>query len=126
LKLGLLAALNLETKQLVWTERSRAPLTSALLATSGNVLFNGNLDRWFRANDAGTGAELWKVRLNDAVSSFPITFAVAGRQFVAVAAGGRSELPRAKSSTAADINLPTSNAAVLWVFALPAGLAAPQ
>jgi alcohol dehydrogenase (cytochrome c) len=124
-QLGEIAALNLETRQLVWTAKRRPPLTAALLATSGGVVFNGDLDRWFRANDARTGKELWKVRLNDEAGSFPITFAVDGRQYVAVAAGGRGELASAKASTAADIHLPPSKAVVLWVFALPQSPAAP-
>ncbi|WP_240653246.1 PQQ-binding-like beta-propeller repeat protein [Sphingomonas crocodyli] len=120
LKLGYIAALDLKTRKVVWTERTPATQTSAMLATGGGLLFNSNLDRWFRANDAKTGAELWKVRLSDVANAYPITYEANGRQYVAIATGSSGVvLTKSKSTIAPQYPLPGTDAATLWVFELP-------
>jgi alcohol dehydrogenase (cytochrome c) len=120
IKFGYIAALDLRTRKIAWTERTPAAQTSAMLATAGGLLFNSNLDRWFRANDAKTGAELWKVRLADVANSFPITYSAGGRQYVAVATGsGGVILTQAKAMIAPHIRRTNTDAATLWVFEVP-------
>jgi alcohol dehydrogenase (cytochrome c) len=46
---GRIEAINLDTRQVVWTLRQRAPIASAMLATAGELVFNGSLDRRFHA-----------------------------------------------------------------------------
>jgi alcohol dehydrogenase (cytochrome c) len=117
-KLGRLAAMDVQTGKILWTERARPIQTSALLATAGGVVFNSNVDRWFRANDSKTGAELWKTRLQDAPNAFPITYTVKGKQYVAVAAGGSKTAMALKMGLMPEIHLPGETEPVLWVFAL--------
>ena len=62
---GVLTALDLQTGQRIWTERTRATQTSAVLATAGGLVFNADLDRWFRANDAKNGKERWRKKVAD-------------------------------------------------------------
>ncbi|TZG25017.1 PQQ-binding-like beta-propeller repeat protein [Sphingomonas montanisoli] len=120
LKFGYIAALDLKTRKVAWTERTAAAQTSAMLATAGGLLFNSNLDRWFRANDAKTGAELWKVRLSDVANAYPITYEANGRQYVAIATGSSGVvLTKSKSTIAPQYPLPGTDAATLWVFELP-------
>jgi alcohol dehydrogenase (cytochrome c) len=57
-----------------------------VLSTKSGVVFAGYLD-YFRAFDADTGKELWKVNLGARVRGSPISFLAEGRQYVAVAAG---------------------------------------
>ena len=71
-KYGRIEAINIESRQVVWVARQRAPQTSGVLATAGGVLFAGALDRVFSAYDAATGVQLWKTRLNDVPNSAPI------------------------------------------------------
>jgi alcohol dehydrogenase (cytochrome c) len=118
-KLGRLAAMDVRTGKILWTERARPIQTSALLATAGGVVFNSNVERWFRANDSNTGAELWKVRLQDAANAFPITYMVRRKQYVAVAAGGSKTAMALKMGLMPEIHLPGETEPVLWVFALP-------
>jgi len=67
------------------------------LATAGGVVFTGTKDRQFLAYDAKTGEQLWRYRTTGGVNAPPITYAVNGRQYVAVAAGGNYQInaPRA-------------------------------
>ena len=61
--------------------------TSGILTTSSNLLFTGGREGHFQALDAGSGALLWKRSLGGQIANGPITYAVDGRQYVAVAAG---------------------------------------
>jgi PQQ-dependent dehydrogenase (methanol/ethanol family) len=71
-----------------WSIRERFPLWSGALATAGDVVFYGTLDRWFRAVDARTGTLLWQFRTGAGISAQPITFrAPDGKQYVAVMDG---------------------------------------
>ena len=56
--------------------------------TAGDVVFYGTMDRWFKAVDAKTGRELWKMRVGSGVIGQPVTYrGPDGRQYVAVLSG---------------------------------------
>ena len=57
-----------------------------VLSTEGGLAFAGYRD-FFRAFDADTGTELWKINLGARVRGSPIAYEIEGRQYVAVAAG---------------------------------------
>jgi alcohol dehydrogenase (cytochrome c) len=66
-----------------------------------------------------SGEVLWQMRLNNVVNSFPISFTVNGKQYVAVSTGDRtSSLVRSLNALTPEIMNPAGGAA-LWVFALP-------
>ncbi|HLX81750.1 MAG TPA: pyrroloquinoline quinone-dependent dehydrogenase [Burkholderiales bacterium] len=104
---GVLAALDLRSKRILWetnlgTLEEIAPLGVALhtgvpnfggpLVTRGGLVFIGAaLDRYLRGFDARTGAELWTARLPAAAIATPMSYEWQGRQYVVVAAGGRSD-----------------------------------
>ena len=58
--------------------------------TAGGLLFIGatNFDRLFRAYDKRNGKLLWKTTLPAAGNATPAVYAVNGRQYVVIAAGG--------------------------------------
>ncbi len=85
---GRLQAVNLQTRQVAWTDRQRAPMASSALATAGGVVFVGSEDRRFSAYDAATGKVLWDTPLSASPSSSPVTYEVGGVQYVAVVTGG--------------------------------------
>jgi alcohol dehydrogenase (cytochrome c) len=117
--IGRIDAVNLATQKTVWSIRQRAPVTSAALATAGGVLFAGDSDRWFSAYDDATGAMLWQTRLNDAVNSYPITYSVGDKQYVAIVAGyGGPRIGNLHQLTT-EIQTPRGASAALWVFELP-------
>lgn len=84
---GRLQAINMDTMELAWRHRETTPPSTPLLSTGGGLVFGGNLDSSFKAYDAETGAVLWQAALGNLPSSFPITYAVDGKQYVAVVQG---------------------------------------
>ena len=79
-----LAKINLETGKIMFFNQSNRPSTGAVLATAGGLIFNGDLYRYFRAFDDETGKELWNTRLGGPVTTSTITYAVNGKQYIAV------------------------------------------
>jgi len=117
-KMGRIEAVNLETKEVVWMDRQRAPIASAMLATAGGLVFSGAQNRQFTAYDAATGKALWEVGLNATPSSYPITYGVDGKQYVAVVSGGGGPLDASGASLAPELDNPAGGT-TLWIFKLP-------
>lgn len=84
---GRIQAIDMETMDLAWSHRSVAPPTVATLSTDGGLVFAGFLDQTFKALDAANGEVLWQTSLAHLPSSFPITYAVDGKQYVAIVRG---------------------------------------
>ena len=112
------AAIDLRTGKTAWRDLRRAPPASAQLATAGGIVFDGSIDRQFRARDSATGAVLWQAQLSDSPTSFPITFGVNGKQYVAIATGGGTYHDAVAHQLAPEID-PSLPQPTLWVFALP-------
>ena len=85
-QVGSVQAISAETGQVVWNYQQRAA-TMALAATGGGLVFGGDVNGRFRAFDDRTGEILWEINLGSPVSGFPITYAVDGRQYVAISTG---------------------------------------
>jgi alcohol dehydrogenase (cytochrome c) len=114
-KVGAVYAISVEKGTTVWKYEQRAGTTS-LVTTGGGLLFGGDVNGRFRALDQASGKVLWEVNLGSAVTGYPISYAVNGKQYIAVstgtslATGGTSRLtPEIKPSVAN----------TLFVFALP-------
>ena len=126
-KIGRLQAVNLETRELAWNFRESAPLTSAVMATAGGLVFSGALDESFRALDASTGEVLWQTDLGDIPASFPISYSVDNKQYIALVIGQAtlhaSTLLYLESSLPGQENSPlrslSREGAALVVYALP-------
>jgi alcohol dehydrogenase (cytochrome c) len=114
--IGGVYALDLKAKKITWQQRRRASGSSAILATAGGLVFEGTRDRWFRAFDNKTGKLLWDIRLDGVPSSFPISFAVDGKQFIAITAGGGNVHDTFWRPFTPEINSP-ADGTTLWVFA---------
>ena len=78
----------------------------------------GDADRYYRAFDIRTGDVLWETRLGAAAHGYPITYEVAGRQFIAVPASLPGVLRGLAVQLSPEIYLPEGGNA-LYVFALP-------
>jgi alcohol dehydrogenase (cytochrome c) len=60
---------------------------AGVLATASDLVFGGGKEGYFFALDARSGQLLWRATLGGQVNAGPMTYAVNGRQYVAIAAG---------------------------------------
>jgi outer membrane protein assembly factor BamB len=58
-----------------------------LLATGGGLVFVGTTEGNLIALDGKSGESLWHFRTGAAIASSPMSYAVDGKQFIAVSAG---------------------------------------
>ena len=114
-QLGSVYAINVETGRTTWLHQQRAA-TLSLVATGGGLVFGGDAAGRFRAFDHETGEVLWEINLGSPVSGFPISFAVDGRQYIAVSTGRAATTASFLQLTP---ELRPSIASNLFVFALP-------
>lgn len=85
---GIFSAWDPVTAKNVWSIDEHYPVWSGALATAGDIVFYGTMDRWFKAVDAKTGKELWKFRTGSGVIGQPITYkGPDGKQYIAVLSG---------------------------------------
>ena len=111
-----LAKIDMETGAIEHIYKGRAPGNGGILATAGDLVFWGDLDRRFRAFDAQNGDILWETILGGTIQMSTITYAVDGKQYVAVFTG--EGLLTGTLINWAGINPARSHNAV-YVFALP-------
>jgi alcohol dehydrogenase (cytochrome c) len=116
--IGEVQAVELATGKKLWSNKRRAAQSSAILATAGDVLFEGSRDRWLRALDARSGKVLWDIRLDDVPSSYPISYSVDGVQYVAVTTGGGNSNDALAGALSPELVMPVRGV-TLWVFRLP-------
>ena len=114
-----IARVNIGTGQIQWRYTQPAPGNGAMLATAGDLLFWGDMNRRFRAFDADTGKILWETILGGIIQMSTITYAVNGKQYVAVITGdGRPDGGSWPLKVATELSPPRSHNAI-YVFALP-------
>src|SRR5579863_975725 len=105
---GTLSAIDLNTGEYVWKVNlgeypalARQGIANTgsenyggPIVTAGGLLLIGatDFDRKFRAFDKATGKLLWETTLPFAGNATPATYAVDGRQYVVIAAGGGKDL----------------------------------
>jgi len=103
---GRLSAVNIDTGKVAWKFDTEQPLIGGVLATAGDLVFNGEGNGYFRAFDARTGKKLWEYQCGAGVNAPAVSYTVGGKQYVAVAAGGNTQLDFKRGNT-------------VMVFALP-------
>ena len=83
------------------------------------LVFAGALDRSLRAYDAANGKVLWETRLNDVSSAVPISYAVNGKQYIAIVAGRGGFHYASYAPLVPELTPPPDRGSSLWVFELP-------
>ena len=117
--LGKVGAYNVDTMEEIWSHQQRASLHTGTISTGGDLVFVGDLDRRFKALDINNGDVIWETRLGTSVQGHPVSFAIDGKQYIAVttALGGTS--PRVVPGViATEITYPRWGNAI-YVFSLP-------
>lgn len=114
---GRLMAIDAARMTPLWSHEQQVIYQTGALSTGGDLVFIGDVDRYFHAHDADTGEVLWKTRLAAPAHGYPVSYAAGGRQFVAVQAG--IGVFRALTATLyPDLYQPTGGQAI-YVFELP-------
>jgi PQQ-dependent dehydrogenase (methanol/ethanol family) len=86
----ILRAFDIETGRVAWQIVLPGPLQSnysGVLTTSGGLVFFGESSGGFAAVDARNGRYLWHFETNHAIKASPMTYAIDGRQYIAIASG---------------------------------------
>jgi alcohol dehydrogenase (cytochrome c) len=84
-----LLAYNLDTGRFEWKypQIGRGQSGAGTLTTSGGLVFFGDDSGYFEAVNAKTGSPLWHFNTGQSLQASPMSYAIDGRQYVAVAAG---------------------------------------
>ena len=78
----------METGKTVWDFKLfQGSLSNGVLATAGGVLFASSRDGNIIALDAKTGKYLWHYQTGGTHAASPMSYAVDGRQYIALTAG---------------------------------------
>ena len=84
---GAIRALDVSTGRQKWEFKLQSPPWVGVLGTAGGLVFGGSAEGNFYALDAMTGTSLWDFQTGGEMESNPISFAIDGKQRIAVAAG---------------------------------------
>jgi quinohemoprotein ethanol dehydrogenase len=70
-----------------WTVEHELPFNGGVMATAGNLVFQGDAKGRFNAYAADTGQRLWSVPTGSSINSAPATYAIGGKQFIVIPIG---------------------------------------
>jgi len=82
-----LQAWNPVTQKRAWQVPNPGIINGGVLATGGELVFQGLLDGTLNAYDAANGKKLWSFQAGVSVLGAPISYRVGGRQYVTVMTG---------------------------------------
>jgi quinohemoprotein ethanol dehydrogenase len=80
--LGVFAAIDVRTNELVWQQHWPAPCYSGSLATGGGLVFVGRSDGRLTALDSANGMKLWEFQTGAGMNAPVTSFEHAGKQYL--------------------------------------------
>jgi alcohol dehydrogenase (cytochrome c) len=84
---GVIRAYDPDTLEPAWEHRMTDITWGGVLSTAGDLVFGGGREGYLLGLDARSGELLWRESLGGQMNSAPMSFAVDGKQYIAVAAG---------------------------------------
>ncbi len=84
---GKLVAFDPVTQSIRWSVNRALPYNGGLMATAGNLVFQGTAEGRFEAYAADTGEQLWSVQTGSAINAAPASYALDGKQYVLIPIG---------------------------------------
>lgn len=87
---GLLVAIDGRTDKIAWQKRLPNPIAfgGGTTTTGGGLVFHGESDGRFQAYDAKGGDLLWEFQTGSNIAAPSVVYEAAGKEYVAVPAGG--------------------------------------
>ena len=102
---GWLAAWNPATQREVWRVPYAKKGSGGVLATSGNLVFQGTIDTTFAAYRADTGEKVWEMPVQNVPMAAPVAYMVDGEQYIAVNAGWGGGMAHIEKASFSDLFL---------------------
>jgi alcohol dehydrogenase (cytochrome c) len=100
---GLLGGIDIATGRVAKRLESYYPAYSGVLGTAGGLLFMGDIMGKISAFDKDTMQELWSFETGTQFAGNPMTYAVNGKQYIALTLGGRPRRDEGSFPEAAEI-----------------------
>ncbi len=113
---GWLTAVDADSGKIKWRYHAEAPVIAGVISTAGGLVFTADLRGNVMAFDELNGNMLYKHATGQPVGGGVITYAVNGKQYIAVAAGMESQAEWRIKGTRAQV----------FIFSLPAKGAEPN
>jgi alcohol dehydrogenase (cytochrome c) len=114
--MGELMAWDPVAQRKVWGVKTDLPFNGGTLTTGGGLTFWGDLHGVFHAYDAANGTELWKAQLGSGIGAGPVSYAVDGKQYVAVVVGRTAAIPAFLGDVGKKMTEATPEGGALFVF----------
>lgn len=89
---GNVTAVNYNTGKIKWQVKTPEPMMGGPLATAGDLVFAGEANGWFRAYNAESGKILWSFQCGAGVNAPPAAYALDGKEYIVVGAGGNTQI----------------------------------
>ncbi len=103
---GNVTAVNIDTGKIAWQQKTEQPMIGGALATAGGLVFAGEGNGLIKAYDSKTGRVLWQFQCGAGVNAPPVSYTVSGKQYIAVAAGGNTQLDFKRGNSVFVFTLP--------------------
>jgi len=84
---GKLVAFDPVSQTVRWRVDHKLPFNGGVMATAGNLVFQGNAEGEFAAYAADSGEQLWSVNTGTAINAAPASYAVDGTQHIVIPIG---------------------------------------
>ena len=111
---GSLLAWDPVRQKAAWRVPLKTPGNGGVLATAGNLVFQGTADGRFVAYSADKGEQLWEADAQTGVIAGPISYAVDGEQYIAVMAGSGGGYFRYLGEIAAEDHVTTISRVLVY------------
>ncbi len=114
--LGDIEAYDPVNRKIVWERKLDLPYNGGILTTGGDLAFYGDMHGDFTALDARNGKKLWDIRLGSGIGQGAISFAVKGKQYIAIVVGRNVSTPAFMGEPGNKIVNATPEGGTLYVF----------
>jgi len=84
---GKLVAFDPVSQSIRWTVDQRLAYNGGVMATAGNLVFEGNAEGRFEAYAADTGERVWSVRTGSPINAAPASYSLDGTQYIVIPIG---------------------------------------